>query len=59
MELTEVTNNANEYVVAGNFGINAGQKLKMEVGNDELGVVVPAGKHWGVRVHVRVEEVDA
>ncbi len=39
--------------------IPAGSKLKLEVENDELHVVVPAGKSWSVSVSVSIDKTDA
>ncbi len=39
--------------------IPAGANLKLEVGGDELSVVVPVGKSWNVRVSITVDETDA
>jgi len=37
----------------------AGEKLKTEVGEEELSEVCPDGKEWLVRLSLAVQEVDA
>jgi len=37
----------------------AGEKLKTEVGDEELSEVCPGGKEWLVRLSLAVQEVDA
>ena len=37
----------------------AGEKLKVEAGEEELSEIVPAGKCWNVRVLINITETDA
>jgi len=38
--------------------LSAGDKVKFEVGEDELSKVVPEGKQWEVVLNVRLVETD-
>ena len=42
-----------------NISINAGDKFKIEVGEDELDEVVPEGKVWLVAFMIDILEEDA
>ncbi len=59
MELTKITTAAVEevvkYTLAGNYTIT--DKIKLEMDNETLDVVVPEGKTWNVRVEIHVDEV--
>ncbi len=38
--------------------ILAGTLVKLEVGNDDIDIVVPAGKSWDIQVSVVIDETD-
>lgn len=60
MELTTLTSPAKvEHTLTLVRTIAAGEKLKSEVGEDELDTQVPAGKQWRVWTEIYVIETDA
>ena len=56
MELSQISNGMIVYGADGEFSLVAGDPLKMEVGEDELSEVVPAGKKWTVTISLKIEE---
>ena len=59
MELIQISNGMVVYGADGKYSLVAGQKYKIEAGEDELNTVVPEGKKWTVTVSTKVEEEDA
>jgi len=58
MELTE-NSYPKSYGLSEEINLTAGQKLKVEVDENELDTAVPSGKKWNVSISVRVIETDA
>jgi len=59
MELNLISNGTMVYGADDRFLLTAGDKLKMEAGEDEMSETVPEGKKWTVIVSLKVEEEDA
>ena len=56
MQLTQISNGTKVYGADGKYSLVAGDKLKVEAGEDEFSEVVPDGKKWTVTVSMKVEE---
>lgn len=54
MELVEISNAATIHAADCEHTLVAGDKLKTEVGTDEMSLTVPAGEEWIVRLSMKV-----
>lgn len=54
MELVEISNAATIHAADCEHTLVAGDKLKTEVGEDELDLTVPVGEQWIVRLSMKV-----
>ena len=59
MELSQISNGTKVYGADDTYSLVAGDKLKIEAGEDEFSEVVPDGKKWTVIISMKVEEEDA
>lgn len=62
MAVLELTRTVHPSTVASGLGVerilNAGESLKLELGDDELVEVCPPGEKWDVRVSIHVSIAD-